>query len=178
MKHNEVERLRFARLIADRAVDSMSLDDGGAPKDIQLKFRATSNLRDMLDEAAKSKGRNGSEEIRRRLEKSFLDDIAIPDDEATARLIRAIRYVVHNVEPPFGSWYENRFAFETFRAAVLALIDLHRPTGAAARPEDNEIADMYLGEEGTPETAGRMLAGSAAVAVNIPMPSRSTRREG
>jgi len=117
-----------------------------------------------------------SEEIRRRLEASFEEEVQAGDDE-TYRLVGAIKQVARNVEPPFGVWHKSRFAFDAFRAAVLALLDLHRPGGMPERPADNEIADMYLGEDGTTETAGRMLAGGAATAAGIPMPGRRLRHE-
>jgi integrase len=66
-------------------------------------------------------------------------------------LVGAIKQVARNVEPPFGVWHKSRFAFEAFRAAVLALLDLHRPGGMPERPADNEIADMYLGKTGRPK---------------------------
>ena len=75
-----------------------------------------------------------------------------------------------NVEPAFGPWHQSRFAFDVFRSAVLALLDLQRPPGEPLRPSDNEIADLYLGEDGTPEAAGRVLAGGAAAAAGIPLP--------
>jgi len=140
-----------------------------AAKTTQLKFRLSNYLHDEIEEAA---GRNGwgvSEEIRRRLEGAFFQELQAGDDE-TYRLIEAIKGVARNIEPAFGRWHENRFAFEVLRVAVNVLLDFYRPPGDAIRPSDNEISDLYLGETGTPDTAGRMLAGGAAVAANIPMP--------
>lgn len=137
----------------------------------QITFRLSPELHATLTKAANASGWAVGEEIRRRLEGSAVDKIRAGDNP-THRLIEAIIQVAINVKPPFGPWYENRFAFDTFRAAVLALIDLHRPSGVPTRPSDNAIADMYLGEDGTPEAAGRMIAGGAAVAVGVPFPDQ------
>jgi hypothetical protein len=147
-----------------------------APKTTQMKFRVAGPLSAMIDKAAAEHGWGASEEIRRRLAASFLNE-ALGGDDETRKLREAIQTVVDNVEPPFGAWHQNRFAFDVFRAAVLALLDLHRPAGDPVRPSETEIADLYLGEDGTPETAGRMLAGGAATAAGIPFPSQRLRQE-
>lgn len=141
----------------------------GAPKTSQFKFRLSSGLNQQIEEAAVRNGRRVSEEIRRRLETSFAHELGTGDNE-TIRLVEAIRIVAQSLEIPFGSWHENRFAFDVFVEAVNILMALYRPAGDSVRPTNNESADLYLGPTGTPETAGRMLAGAAAAAANIPMP--------
>jgi hypothetical protein len=159
MRRNDSAQARIGR--ATSRPDAM--------KAAQIKFRLPTYLRDLIHESGEQNGWGDSEEMRRRLEASFVEEAQAGDDE-TYRLVRAIQTVAINVRPAFGHWHEDRFAFDTFRAAVLALIDLHRPPGMPVRPKDNEIADSYLGEDGTPETAGRMIAGGAAVAAGIPVP--------
>jgi hypothetical protein len=147
-----------------------------ATKSTQLKFRLSNYLQDEIEEAA---GRNGwgvSEEIRRRLGASFFRGMQAGAEESE-RLMEAIICAIRNMEPAFGSWHENRFAFEVLRVAVNVLLDFYRPPGDPIRPSDNDIADLYLGDSGTPETAGRMLAGAAAGAVNIPMTGAGRTRE-
>ena len=114
---------------------------------MQMKFRLPGYLHKRIEETSKRNGWSASEEIRRRLEISFTEEVQSGDQE-TFRLIQAIKSLAHNVEQAFGSWHENRFAFDVFRAAVFAILDLHRPIGERVRPADNEIADMYLGEGG------------------------------
>ncbi len=159
MRRNDSAQARIGR--ATSRPDAM--------KAAQMKFRLPTYLRDLIHESGEQNGWGDSEEMRRRLEASFVEEAQAGDDE-TYRLVRAIQTVAINVRPAFGNWHEDRFAFDTFRAAVLALIDLHRPPGMPVRPKDNEIADSYLGEDGTPETAGRMIAGGASVAAGIPVP--------
>jgi hypothetical protein len=147
-----------------------------AAKATQMKFRLPNYLHDEIEEAAGRNGCGASEEIRRRLETSFLQELQAGDDE-THKFIEAIKTVARNLEPPFGSWHENRFAFDVFAEAVNALLDLYRPPGDAVRPSDNEIAELYLGAQGTSATAGRMLAGGAATAANIQMPGAPKGRQ-
>jgi hypothetical protein len=159
MRQKDSAQARIAR--AASGTDAM--------KAAQIKFRLPTYLRDLIHEAGEQSGWGDSEEMRRRLEATFLEEAQAGDDE-TYRLVSAIKTVAINVRPAFGAWHEDRFAFDTFRAAVLGLIDLHRPAGMPIRPKENEIADNYLGENGTPETAGRMIGGGAAVAAGIPVP--------
>jgi hypothetical protein len=150
----------------------------GTTKTAQIKFRAPNYLHALIEEASKRGGWGASEEIRRRLENSYLAEIQAVNNE-TYRFVEAIKIVARSIEEPIGKWFESRFAFDTFRAAVLAIIDLHRPPGALIRPS-NRIADIYLGIDGNPESAGRMFAGAAAVAAGIPMPGgpKPTPNEG
>ena len=146
----------------------------GIPRTTQMKFRLSDPLHDRIEKAAKENGWGASEEIRRRLEASFVLEA---DDDETSRLMEAIKTVARHLQPPFGPWHKSRFAFEVFREAINALLALSKPPGDPVRPSDNEIADLYLGERGMPETAGRMLAGGAAVAANIPIPNGAKRRD-
>jgi hypothetical protein len=146
------------------------------PKSTQMKFRLAGHLSALIEKAAAEHGWGASEEIRRRLVASFLDEPRAEDEE-TNRLLDAIETIAQNIEPPFGVWHQSRFAFEVFRSAVVGLLDLQRPPGDAVRPSGNAIADLYLGENGTPEAAGRVLAGSAATAAGIPLPGQRHEKE-
>ena len=148
-----------------------------ATKAVQMKFRIPGVLHKQIEEASARNGRRTSEEIRIRLDASFTDEVQAGDEE-TYRLLQAIKTLVHNVDDPFGSWHQNRFAFDVFRAAVLALLDLLRPAGEPVQPIATDvIAYLFLGEEGSAETVARMLAGGAATAAGIPFPSHRLQRE-
>src|SRR5438270_478814 len=99
-----------------------------AMKAAQLKFRLPNYLRELIEEAGERNGCGASEEIRVRLGHSFENEYTAGDDE-TRRLLDSVNQTARNLKVAFGPWHENRFAFDTFRAAVLALIDLHRPAG-------------------------------------------------
>jgi hypothetical protein len=162
----------MVRSLFDGRAESSQAD----PKTTQMKFRLAGHLSGLIEKAAAEHGWGASEEIRRRLVGSFLNEPRAEDEE-TSRLLNAVETIAQNVEPPFGAWHQSRFAFEVFRAAVLALLDLQRPPGEPVRPSGNEIGDLYLGEDGTPEAAGRMLAGSAATAAGIPLPGQRREKE-
>jgi hypothetical protein len=167
---------QYKDMVPKTAVERLIVPGSGASKSTQFKFRLSSGLNDKIEEAARRNGWGASEEIRRRLQVSFAEELRAGDDE-THRLVEAIRTTAQNLEVPFGSWHENRFAFDVFVEAAKVLMALYRPPGESVRPSDNEIADLYLGTTGTPETAGRMLAGGAAAAANIPMPGTLKRQE-
>ena len=114
---------------------------------MQRKFRLSNYLHDEIEEAAARNGWGVSEEIRRRLEGTFFHELQAGDEE-TYRFMEAIKGVARNIEPAFGRWHENRFAFEVLRVAVNVLLDFYRPPGDPIRPSDNEISDLYLGENG------------------------------
>jgi hypothetical protein len=149
--------------------------DADMAKDTHMKFRLGAGLQGLIWEAAKGNGWNASEEIRRRLSASFN---AVPrvGDEKTQQLLNAVEGVARNVETPFGAWHENPAAFEAFRVAVNTLLALYKPAGAPVLPSDNEIADLYLGEARSLETAGKMLAMAAATAAGTPLPGGSGRQ--
>src|SRR5438309_128751 len=158
MRRNDSAQARIGR--ATSRPDAM--------KAAQMKFRLPTYLRDLIHESGEQNGWGDSEEMRRRLEASFVEEAQAGDDE-TYRLVRAIQTVAINVRPAFGNWHEDRFAFDTFRAAVLALIDLHRPPGMPVRPKDNEISDILLGVDDTPVTNGRLVAGCVSVVSGCPV---------
>lgn len=145
-------------------------------KTSQMKFRLAGHLGMLIERAARENGGTTSEEIRRRLAASFLNEATAGDDE-TRKFLNAIDTVARNVEPAFGAWHEDRFAFAVFRAAVLVLLDLQRPSGEPVRPT-GDVADLYLGEDGTPEAAGRLLAGGAARAAGISFPGQRRLQRG
>jgi hypothetical protein len=142
---------------------------------IQTSLRLPVQAYSRLMKAANRQDRGVGEEIRRRLEASFLQEAQAGDSETYA-LVQAICSVAQNLEVPFGSWHKNRFAFDVFLEAINALVTLFQPSGDSIRPT-NEIAELYLGATGTPQTAGRMLAGGAAAAANITMPGTPKRLE-
>jgi hypothetical protein len=144
-------------------------------KTTQIKFRLSDDLHRSIQEAAEQHRCGVSEEIRMRLEASFLEEFLFDDE--TRRLVGAIKTVSRNIRVPFGPWHRNRFAFEVLRAAVNTLMGFFKPTGDPVRPSNNDIADLYLGEAGTPEIAGKMLAGGAATAAGLPVPGAAKQRE-
>jgi hypothetical protein len=80
-------------------------------------------------------GRSVSEEMRARLEWSFLDDWT--NDPPTKELRDAISMLAKNVAPYFGRWHENPYAFDVFKVAVDTVLTKMRPRGAPTPPADD-----------------------------------------
>jgi hypothetical protein len=136
--------------------------------DTQTSLRLPQLMYDAVAAAAGQHHIGIGEELRLRLEASFVVELSDPE---TRGLTAAVMEVARRIEPAFGPWHQNRYAFDVLRAAILALLDLCRPAEGAAGPPDTPLASIYLGVDGgTPETVGRMLAGGAAVTAGIPMP--------
>ena len=94
----------------------------------------------------------------------------------------AIVQAARNINAGFGPWHRKRFSFDVFKAAIHTLLTFQKPEGEPVPPSDPGKVDLYLGPDGTPETAGRMFAVSVAIMEGIPVPSElrpaSTRRGG
>jgi hypothetical protein len=147
--------------------------EGPAQKTAQMKFRLTGPLQKLIEDAAKQHDWAASEEIRRRLAASFHDNLDA-DDETTRKLMRGVASAAYYTEN-FGAWHENPFAFQVFRATVLKLIDLFKPPGEPIRPT-GVGADFFLGDDGTPETAGSVFAATAALDAGISLPGHLRRK--
>lgn len=130
---------------------------------IHTTFRVPRELHERLTAAAaKAEGRGIGEEIRRRLEESFVSEV---EDVQTNALTFAIRRMAREIRGVYGTWHEDPFAFEVFKASVTILLGYFRPKGEAKPPPsdpDDPVA-IYYGLDATPETAGRIIAARATV---------------
>src|SRR5579862_8663115 len=80
-------------------------------KDAQTSLRLPQGMYDALNTAATAHGVGVGEEIRARLESSFILLLGSPE---TRRLMEAIGRAAHQIEPIFGSWLKDPFAFAVF----------------------------------------------------------------
>ncbi len=128
----------------------------GVPRDTTLTLRLPQELHGQLKEAAG--GRSVSEEIRRRLEWSLLNDWT--NDPQTGCALDAIGNLARNVRPYFGDWHKNRYAFDVFKVAVDAVLTKVRPKGEPKAPPDD--GEFRPGD--TPEAAGKALAAAEIIA--------------
>jgi len=120
-----------------------------------------------LEDAAVAAGdQTIGEEIRQRLEASFVSSLCA-GDQKTADFVDAIATVAVNVRPPYGPWHENPHAFAVFSAAMTALLAYFRPQGDIGPPLAPDLADALFGPDAPPEIAGRILAGAAAFSHGI-----------
>lgn len=143
---------------------------GERDKPVQTSLRLSRDAYDDLAKAAEHNGWGVGEEIRRRLEATFIQELQHVDEE-THRLTGAIGQAARNINAGFGPWHQDRFSFDVFKAAINTLLAFHKPEGAPIPPSDPGKVDLYLGPDGTPETAGRMFAVSVAITEGIPIPS-------
>jgi hypothetical protein len=58
-----------------------------------------------------------------------------------------------------------------FKATLTTLLAFRKPEGAPVPPSDPSKVDLYLGPDGSAETAGRMFAVSVAITEGIPIPT-------
>jgi hypothetical protein len=131
--------------------------------DTQTSLRLPSAMYAALDEAADQHGRRIGEEIRLRLENSFVLEIVEPETRALAQMIAT---AARNIEPPYGSWRENPYAFLVFKEAVNALLAYLKPKGEPVAPkrDPDDAANIFFGANAAPETAGKALAMAALAA--------------
>lgn len=130
----------------------------GVPRDTAVALRLPRELHAQLKRAAA--GRSVSEEMRSRLEGSFLRDMT--DDAPTLALTEAISEVARNVKTYYDAWDENAYAFAVFRVAVETLLSKMRPKG---EPVPSNTDEWLPGD--TPESAGVNLARATIIARNL-----------
>ena len=111
---------------------------------------------EMLDRLRQSE-QGASEEIRGRLLRSFAEDLI---DPTTRELANDIIQLAELVRSDVGfNWNSDPGAHATFRSAVIALIDVHKPEGPpvfSAAVRDLFGAGIAKGDD--PDTLGRALA--------------------
>jgi len=133
---------------------------------IHTTFRVPRELHERLtDAAAKVEGRGIGEEIRARLEESFIREFL--SDEKTRALTFAIHKMEREVRPTYGRWHQTPFAFEVFKASVTTLLGYFRPKGEPVPPptDPDSPAAVFYGLDATPETAGRIIAARATMPI-------------
>jgi hypothetical protein len=148
---------------------------GEREKAVQTSLRLSRDAYDHLAKAAEENGWGVGEEIRRRLEATFVHELQHVDKE-THRLTGAIVQAARNINTGFGPWHQNRFSFDVLKAAINTLLAFQKPEGAPVPPSDPSKVDLYLGPDGSAETAGRMFAVSVAIAEGVPIPSELRQR--
>ena len=160
-------------LVRERRIPSESAPfgekAGKRDKTVQTSLRLSRDAYDYMAKAAEQNGWGVGEEIRRRLEATFIQESQHVDEE-THRLTGAIVQAAHNINAAFGPWHQDRFSFDVFKTAITTLLTFQKPEGAPVPPSDPDKVDLYLGPDGTPETAGRMFAVSVAITEGIPIP--------
>jgi hypothetical protein len=161
-------------------VVSYPQDQGVLPvKQKQLGVSLSEETRARLDAAAEAAGHSTAEEARQRIERTLSQDGLAP---ALKELVEDAIALAGLVEVDTGdNWTTDPASHATFKAALLALLDRHRPEGPAIFGAVRSLfGDAPLDAPDSPETVGRALvryhkrhqatkgaAGNAATAAGI-----------
>jgi hypothetical protein len=113
-----------------------------------------------LSKAATERGTGIGEEIRARLEESFALEVREPEIRQFAE---AIIQAARHIEPSYGSWCKDPFAFAVFKVAINTLLTYFRPKGEPVPPppDPDGLADTFFGPTPSLETARRAVAMAA-----------------
>jgi hypothetical protein len=131
--------------------------------DVQTSLRLPEELRDRLSEAAAANGHGIGEEIRQRLEGSFVTGGREPK---TVEMAAAVARIASDASSYYRPWYEDPFTFEVVKAAVPIVLAIYQPKGdPVPRPNPDGIAELVFPGVVKPEEVARTLA--AAVISNM-----------
>jgi hypothetical protein len=119
----------------------------------QLSIRMPAETRKQLESAAAARGRSVTQELLRRLHKSFdrdRDKVRSPEVRALCFLFGAIADrvafpPVHGPDDVIPDWRTNPFLFAAFSLAVAKLLNALKPAGEIENPFINQDED-FLGD--------------------------------
>jgi hypothetical protein len=133
---------------------------GKSEKDVQTSLRLPAAMYEALSKAATERGTGIGEEIRARLEESFALEVREPEIRQFAE---AIIQAARHIEPSYGSWCKDPFAFAVFKVAINTLLTYFRPKGEPVPPppDPDGLADTFFGPTPSLETARRAVAMAA-----------------
>jgi len=126
------------------------------------------SLHDHVAAAAKSNGRNFSEEVRHRLAASFAGKpggVDAPLDAPTQDLLEGIgRMAVELGESGYPHWYEDPFAFRVMARAIVLFMRRWMPKGEPVPPTPktgSRAAEGFYGKRATVDNVAAGLASGA-----------------
>jgi hypothetical protein len=117
------------------------------PKTQQINFRLSEELLERLRAAAKAGDRNVTEEIRRRIERSFIGEearaVETLGSHETYALFLLIGQAFRTLREQTGHWWHrDRFTFDHAVEAVTEIMGYFRPRGRRKAPTDMPQLDM------------------------------------
>jgi hypothetical protein len=138
------------------------------PLDVEIRtsLRMERSLHDHVAAAAKSNGRNFSEEVRHRLAASFAGKPGgtdAPVDEPTQELLEGIGRMASELAESYPPWYEGPFAFRVLARAILLFMRRWMPKGEPVpNPKPgSRAAEGFYGKRATVDGVAAALASSA-----------------
>jgi hypothetical protein len=124
---------------------------------VQSAIRLPRNLHQRLKKAGGERGMG--EEIRRRLEASFIAENAFADPKSR-EFVDAISSFANETMRDYGDWSKDRFAFEVVKACVNMLLMHLQPKGeAVAKPNPDGAGDLLYGPDHSIEVISRTIVG-------------------
>lgn len=118
--------------------------EGVEAKRVPLSFRTTQQVRDYLDEAARSSGRSLAQEVEYRLSQfGYAEELL--GGSGTARVLRAAANVIDAVESRSGkSWLEDYWTAISVQAAIERLLRAYSPlephaSQATSQPSEADV---------------------------------------
>jgi hypothetical protein len=113
-----------------------------------VNLRMPHDMRVRLDEASKDSGRNLTQEVLYRLEKSFDRDRLLDRDPASFALADLLERVIEIVKANLRirRWRNDPFAFRTVKLAFNQILDALEPRGEIVQPkwsEDSETGEAF-----------------------------------
>ena len=129
---------------------------------IQTALWLPRDMHELLKQAGGERGLG--DEIRRRLQLTFVFAKQRPSDPFTDLLLNLIKQIAQNSS--LGeSWRSDRFAFDVFKAAINELLDLISDIHAKSETQSSTVAKFQAryGPNEKPENIGRMLGKSVLV---------------
>ena len=139
------------------------------PLDVEIRtsLRMERSLHDHVAAAAKSNGRNFSEEVRHRLAASFAGKPGgtdAPVDEPTQELLEGIGRMASELAESYPPWYEDPFAFRVLATAIIKFMRRRMPKGEPIPPNpkpESPAAEGFYGKRVTAESVSAALASGA-----------------
>src|SRR5262249_34431219 len=110
---------------------------------IQSAIRLPRRLHERLKKAGGERGMG--EEIRRRLEASFIHDVERGDPK-TREFLDAISFVAGQTANYYGSWSKDAFAFQVLKASIGLLLKHYQPEGDPIRANPTRLGETIFGK--------------------------------
>jgi hypothetical protein len=128
---------------------------GRGPSKRQIPVALSAELRARLEAAAGAAGHSVAEEVRRRVDRTFIEDALDPPLRALVDdIVELAEWVRVDVA---GNWHSDPGAHAVFRSGVLMLIDERKPKGPPIFGAARGLLGAGISKSDDPDTIGRAL---------------------
>lgn len=117
-----------------------------------MSIRTNADGRSRLEDAAAANGRNLSEEIESRLQRSFQTDNDY-GGIANAAFVNLLGATIREIEAQTGqSWRSNSDTYDKVRMAILRELEFRSPSNPKPEPEPRKKKTMHFGTKDSAES--------------------------